>query len=80
MGNATYKLEAVSVAMAELEAAWQRKHDAGEDFKTLCDSTAAAAGLEPSALKAYVNAKMQDKLDAQQKKAEQLSLLVDEIA
>lgn len=79
MNAPAYKLEAVSVAMTELEAAWQRKHDAGEDFKTLCGATAAAAGLEPAALKAYVNAKMQDKLEDQQKKCEQLSLLVDEL-
>lgn len=72
-----YKLEAVSVSMTELESAWTRKHEAGEDFKAMCEAVALKAGLEPSALKTYINAKMQDKLEAQQKKAEQLTLLLE---
>lgn len=71
--------EAISVSMSELETAWTKKHDAGEDFKTLCEAVAVKAQCEPSVLKTYISARMQDKLDAQAKKAEQLGFLFDNL-
>lgn len=71
------KLEAVSVAEKELEALWHKKHDAAEAFRTLVSSVAAQAECEPSVLSSWFNAKMRDRLEAHQKKLDQMSMLLD---
>jgi hypothetical protein len=77
MVDPIYKLEAVSVSIEQLEAAWNRKDAATKDFKVLCDSVAEKSGLEPTALATYVNARMRDKVEEHTRKAEQLSLLLE---
>lgn len=74
------KLEALSVAIAELSVAWTRKHDATEDYKETCKSVAEQSGLEESVVRAYINARMSDKVEASKRKVEQLELCFDGVA
>jgi hypothetical protein len=63
--------------MPELEVAWTRKNDASESYSDVVKTVAAECTIEPGALKAYVNAKMRDKLAKIQREGEQLSLLLE---
>ncbi len=79
MNDTGIKLEALSVAMGELEDAWTRKQQATEDYGTLIKSTAEAARLDPSVIRAYVTARMADRTEKEKRKAEQLSLCFDQL-
>jgi len=70
-------LETVQTRIAELEAAWKKKRDTAESYKLAIDAVAAAAHCEPSALRAYVNARMRDKVAELQTQQEQLSLMLE---
>jgi hypothetical protein len=73
------KLEALSVAMGELEDAWTRKRQATEDFGLVVTAVAEAACLDPSVVRAYVNARMGDRAVKAQRNVEQLSLVFDQL-
>jgi hypothetical protein len=70
-------LETVQNRIAELEALWQRKHDAAESYKNAIEAVAESAHCDPSALRAYVNARMRDKVAELQTQQEQLSLMLE---
>lgn len=73
------KLERISIRLPELEAAWQRKTDAAESYSDAVKHTAEECGLEPGALKAFINARMRDKQEKYEREAAQLTLLLDEL-
>lgn len=73
------QLEAIVKRLPELEAAWKRKHTAAEDFKNVCIIVAESSRVDKSVIAAYVHAVCTDKLEEMKGKAEQLSLLFDEI-
>lgn len=66
-------------SLDELEVACQRKIDLSNAYLDAVKAVARKACVEPSVLAAFINARVKDTLDDQQKKAEQLSLLFDEI-
>ena len=70
-------LERLQIVMPELETAWQRKTDAAESYADAIKNIATQIGMEPGALRAYVNARMRDRLDKLQREGEQLSLLLE---
>ncbi len=63
--------------VAELEAAWTRKNDAAESYADVVKAVAGECAIEAGALKAYINAKMRDKLEKVERESEQLSLLLE---
>lgn len=71
--------EAISVSLHELETAWTLKREAADAFTQIVEAVAGKAECEPSVLKAYISARMQDKVDVQAKRADQLNLLFGEI-
>lgn len=77
MSESAINLERLQIVMPELETAWQRKTDAAESYGDAVKNIAEQVGMEPGALKAYINAKMRDKLDKLEREGEQLSLLLD---
>jgi len=77
MTNSTIHLETVTVRLPELEQAWTRKTDAAESYADAVANVAKQAGIEPGALKAYINEKMRDKLAQLDKQSEQLSLMLE---
>ena len=70
-------LERLQIVMPEIEASWHRKTDAAESYTDAIKNVAEQVGMEPGALKAYVNAKMRDKLAKLEREGEQLSLLLE---
>jgi len=56
--NDQIKMEALSVAMQELERAYERKANASADYSTLVLAIASASGLEPSVIRSYVASRM----------------------
>lgn len=79
MTDTGIKLEALSVAMGELEDAWTRKQQATEDYGMLIKATAEASRLDQSVVRAYVNARMADRAEKDKRKVEQLSLVFDQL-
>jgi hypothetical protein len=75
--QALINIERLTIRMPELEVAWTRKHDASESCGDVVKAVAGECVIEPGALKAYVNAKMRDKLAKIQREGEQLSLLLE---
>ena len=73
------KIPEIRKLLGDLEALCHKAIDANDDFKVGVKLVAKAAGIDPTVLGAYVKARVADKLDAQRAKAEQLSLLFDEI-
>jgi hypothetical protein len=74
---AAINIERLGIRMKELDAAWTYKNDASESYSIIVKAVAAECKIEPGALKAYVNAKMRDKLAQIQRQGEQLSLLLE---
>lgn len=74
------RLEALSVAMGELEALWRAKQSTSEQFTEACAAVALKAGLDASVVKTYVNVRCRDKLETGKRKVEQLSLVFDMLA
>ncbi len=72
------RLAPIRDALKNLEDLCLMKLAAADSFADACTAAAKNAGLEPSVVKTYVTAKVNDKLAAQQKKAEQLQLLFEE--
>lgn len=72
-------IKLIREALEELEVACQRTIDISNAFADTVKTVARKACVEPAVLAAFVNARVKDTLDDQQKKAEQLSLLFDEI-
>ena len=66
-------------SLDELEVACQRKIDMSNAYLDAVKAVARKACIEPSVLAAFVNAHVKDTIEDQQKKAEQLSFLFDEI-
>lgn len=77
MTDNAINLERLQIVMPEIEAAWQRKTDAAESYADAVKNVAVQVGMEPGALKSYVNAKMRDKLAKLEREGEQLSLLLE---
>lgn len=77
MSENSINLERLQIAMPELEVAWQRKTDAAESYNDAVKHVAEQVGMEPGALKAYINAKMRDRLAKVERESEQLSLLLE---
>jgi hypothetical protein len=76
---AAINLERIAIRIPALSEAWTRKTDAAESYADAVKATAEECGIEPAALKAYINAKMRDKQAKHMRAAEQLSLLFEEI-
>ena len=74
------KLNEIREAIPELEAACNRKIEAGEDFANMVKLVALKAGLDASVLSTYITARCNDTLAKKEKQAEQLTILFDEIA
>jgi len=72
------QLETIALRMPELEAAWTRKNDAAESYADAIKHVAESCNMEPGALKAYINAKMRDKLEKLERESEQLSLMLEQ--
>ena len=72
-------MERLTIRMSELEAAWTRKNDASESYSDVVKVVAAECAIEAGALKAYINAKMRDKLEKAEKEAEQLQFLFESL-
>jgi len=70
-------LERLQIQMPELEKIWQQKTDAATSYSEAVANIAKQIGMEPGALKAYINAKMRDKLAQLERQGEQLSLLLE---
>ena len=66
-------------SLRSLEELCVRKKDAALAFAEGCDAVAAVANIEPSVLRAYVTARVADKLKIQATKAEQMQLLYEEL-
>lgn len=79
LDKSAIQLEAIVKQLPELEVAWEIKHNAGEKFKELCKAVAESSRVDNSVIAAYVNAVCTDKLEEVKAKAEQLSLLFEEI-
>lgn len=77
MTDNAINLERLTIALPELEQAWQRKTDAAESYADCVKQVALQNRMEPGALKAYINAKMRDKLAKLEREGEQLSLLLE---
>lgn len=77
MSKNSMNLERIKIRLPELEAAWQHKTDATESYNDAIKHVAEENGVEPGALKAYVNASMRDKLQQIEREAEQLTLMLD---
>ena len=74
------RLDAITSSKLEnLRALCQAKIDANESFTDACKAVAESANIHPSALATYVTALVEDTLEKQHEKAEQLSLLFDEL-
>lgn len=70
-------IEAVSVALDDLKAAWNRKQATNDAYDKLCHEVAAKAALDPVVLKQYVNAVMNERVERTERKTEQMSLLLE---
>lgn len=77
MTDNAINLERLQIVMPELEQAWQNKVDAAESYSDAVKAIAGQINMEPGALKAYINAKMRDKLAKLEREGEQLSLLLE---
>lgn len=77
MTDNSINLERLQIVMPELEAGWQRKTDAADSYADAIKQVATQINMEPGALKAYINAKMRDKLAKLEREGEQLSLLLE---
>jgi rRNA processing protein Krr1/Pno1 len=73
------KLGEIRAAVDELQNLCHVKIAAAETFATTCKAVAERSGINPSVLATFINAIAKDKLRENQKKAEQLSLLFEEI-
>jgi hypothetical protein len=73
------KIPQIRKSLDDLEALCHKAIDANDEFRIYVKAVAKAAGIDHTVLGAYVKARVADKLDAQRAKAEQLSLLFDEI-
>ena len=80
MSQAPQKLEALSVAIGELESLWRAKKETSDQFNEACEATALKAGIETSVVKAYITARCSDKLEASELKAQQMALVFDMMA
>lgn len=78
MAGDVMQLDRVRKALPELEQACRMAMDVSEAFRDACKATAKNAGVEPAVLTAYVKARVQDKLAEHEKKAEQMTLLLEE--
>lgn len=63
--------------LPELQALCMRAMDEAETFREAVKLTAKKCGVESSVLSAYVKAKVTDKLEAQEQKSRQMTLLLD---
>lgn len=77
MTDNAINLERLQIVLPELEAAWTRKTDAAESYTDAVKNIAEQINMEPGVLKAYINAKMRDKLKKLEREGEQLSLLLE---
>jgi len=73
------KLGEIAEAYSELEALCYRKIDATEAFSNACKAVAFRSGVDAAVLSAYVTARTTDTLRKKQRKAEQLTLLFEEL-
>ena len=71
------QIETVQTRVTELEELWKLKQAASESYTAGIEMVAAAAHCEPSALKAYINARMRDKVEKLEREHEQLSLMLE---
>ena len=58
----------------------QAKIDAAESFSDACTALAQQATIQPAALASYITAMVKDTLEKTQEKANQLSLLFEELS
>ena len=70
-------LETIKTRLPELEQLWTLKSSAGESYTAAIKLSAEYAKCEPAALRAYINAKMRDKVAKLQIQQEQLSLMLE---
>ena len=73
-------LSEIRGAIGELEAACNRAIEANEDFTAICQLKALQGGVDPAVLKTFITARCNDRVKKTENKAEQLSILFDEIA
>jgi phytoene/squalene synthetase len=64
----------------ELETLYTRKQDASDDYKNAIDTVATKCGVGKKPLKAFIAARMKDKVRETHAQAEQLSLLFEDIS
>jgi len=73
------RLTVIRKALPELKIACERKINATQDFAAACKTVAVNAGIDAGVLQAFVSAAVRDKLEEKQARAQQLSLLFNEI-
>ena len=70
-------IQAVRESLAELETLCQKKIDAAYMFKEACKAVGTKANLEGAVIASFVTARVNDVLEAQERKATQLSFLFE---
>lgn len=73
-------LNEIRSALGELEAACNRAIDAAEDYDNVCKLVALKAGTDAAVVKTFVTARCKENVAKTENKAEQLSILFNEIA
>lgn len=70
-------LETIKTRLPELEQLWTLKSAASESYADAVKLSAEQAKCDPTALRAYINARMRDKMAKLQIQQEQLSLMLE---
>lgn len=73
------RLGEIRAAIPELEAACNAAIERAEIFTDLCKLVGLKAGTDPAVVKSFISARCKDSVRKTEDKAEQLSILFDEI-
>ena len=73
------RLNEIRTAIPELEAACNAAIERAEIFTDLCKLVGLKAGTDPAVVKSFISARCKDAVRKTEDKAEQLSILFDEI-
>lgn len=79
MTTQTIQIEAIVKRLPELNIAWRKKFEAGQEFKEICKAVGQSAHVDKSVIASYVNASFGKNREKHKRNAQQLSLLFDEI-
>lgn len=77
--EAPIQIQAVRETIAELEELFEKSRNAKDALRAAIEKTAERSGLRKAVLSAFVKARCNDRIDEYQTKAEQLSLLFEEV-